>query len=91
VYDREFALRTCLKEDKKHACVIIYSSMGEYEEAVELALKVGKGNIDLAIAQAKLVEDDEERRKKLWLRIGQYVVEKEEDIKKCISISVFFF
>jgi len=85
VYDREFALRTCLKDDKKHACVIIYSYMGEYEEAVELALKVGQGNIDLAIAQAKLVEDDEERRKKLWLRIGQYVVEKEEDIKKAMA------
>ena len=39
-YDMEYALRLCVKEGKRRACVVIYSAMGLYEEAVELALSV---------------------------------------------------
>ena len=78
VYDREYALRTCAKEDQMEACIIIYSAMEEYEEAVELSLKI---DIDLAKDQIQKVDDDE-RKKKLWLRIARHVVEKEENIKE---------
>lgn len=39
-YDLEYALRLCSEHDLKPACVHIYSTMGLYEEAVDLALLV---------------------------------------------------
>lgn len=35
-----FALRLCSQNEKSRACVLIYSKMKLYEEAVELALRV---------------------------------------------------
>ncbi len=40
-YDTQYALRLCMEHDLKEACVHIYAAMGLYEEAVDLALKVG--------------------------------------------------
>lgn len=40
-----YALRLCAQHEKPRACVLIYSKMRLYEEALELALKV---EIDLA-------------------------------------------
>jgi len=82
-YDLKYALRLCTKESKTQACVSIYSSMGLYEEAVELALKV---NIDLAITHANKPDDDDNLRKKLWLRIARYVVEVLKDIKQAMDL-----
>lgn len=81
MYDREYALRTCVKENQVEACVLIYSAMEEYEEAVELSLQI---DIDLAKEQVQKVQSDDERRKKLWLRIARHVVEKEENIKEAM-------
>lgn len=81
-YDREYALRLCTKEDKTRACVLIYSSMGLYEEAVELALKV---DLQLAQDNADKSQEDAELRKKLWLRIARHVVEKEKNIKQAMA------
>ena len=39
-YDLEYALRLCSEHELKPACVHIYSTMGLYEEAVDLALLV---------------------------------------------------
>ena len=39
-YDLKYALRLCMEHDRKKACVHIYSLMGLYEEAVDLALDV---------------------------------------------------
>lgn len=83
VYDREYALRTCVKEEQNEACVLIYSAMGEYEEAVELCLT--EVDVDLAKSLVKQVQSDDERRKKLWLRIARHVVEKEENIREYVE------
>jgi len=56
--------------------------MGLYDEAVDLALKV---DINLATVYANKPEEDEELRKKLWLRIARHVVEEERDIKKAME------
>lgn len=40
--DLEYALRLCSQHDRIHACVVIYGALGLFEEAVELALKVGE-------------------------------------------------
>ena len=39
-YDVKYALRLCAEHDHKEARVHIYSTMGLYEEAVDLALQV---------------------------------------------------
>jgi len=39
-YDLQYALRLCTEHGKVQACIHIYSAMGLYEDAVELALKV---------------------------------------------------
>ncbi|XP_028399921.1 vacuolar protein sorting-associated protein 18 homolog [Dendronephthya gigantea] len=81
-YDLEYALRLCSEHDLKNACVHIYSTMGLYEEAVDLALLF---DVELAKIQASKPEDDEALQKKLWLRIARHVVEKEEDVKKAMQ------
>ncbi|XP_027053569.1 vacuolar protein sorting-associated protein 18 homolog [Pocillopora damicornis] len=82
-YDMKYALRLCSEHDKQKACVHIYSTMGLFEEAVDLSLKV---DVDLAKIQAqKPPEDDEVLRKKLWLRIARHVVEEEGDVKKAME------
>ena len=42
-YDRKYALRLSTEHKKTRACVAIYSHMGLYKEALELALTVGRG------------------------------------------------
>nr|XP_022303010.1 vacuolar protein sorting-associated protein 18 homolog [Crassostrea virginica] len=82
-YDLKYALRLCAEHGHKRACVHIYSLMGLYEEAVDLALQV---DVDLAKQQAdKPEEDDNDLRKKLWLRIARHVVEEEKDVKRAMD------
>jgi hypothetical protein len=38
-YDADFALRLCIQHKRVQSCVHIYSSMGQYAQAVDLALK----------------------------------------------------
>lgn len=86
-YDPKYALRLCLKEKRMRACVHIYSMMSMHEEAVALSLQV---DLELAMAEADKVEDDEELRKKLWLMVAKHVIEQEkgtkrENIRKAIA------
>uniref|UniRef100_A0A8C5R6H0 Vacuolar protein sorting-associated protein 18 homolog n=1 Tax=Leptobrachium leishanense TaxID=445787 RepID=A0A8C5R6H0_9ANUR len=84
-YDLKYALRVCAEHELHHACVHVYRVMELYEEAVDLALKV---NVDLAKSCADLPSDDEELKKKLWLKIARHVVQEEKDVKKamvCLS------
>lgn len=74
-FDLKYALRLCTKENKIVPCVYIYSAMGLYEEAVELALKE---DVELAKDNADKLED-EGLRKKLWLRIAKHIIEQERD------------
>lgn len=82
--DLEYALGLCEKHGKLKAQVAIYSKMGLYQEAVELALK---GNFfELARATADAVED-EELRKTLWLELAEHVIQKDasHDIAKVMQ------
>jgi len=83
-FDLEYALRVCMKEKKYHACVLIYGSMGLYEESVDLALR--HCTIELAKENADKPEDDAELRKKLWLRIARHVVEEEQDLTGAVAL-----
>jgi len=81
-YDLKYALRLCTKLNKMEACVLIYSKMALYEDAVDLAL--AKGDIDLAKQQANRPEDDSLRRR-LWLKIAQKVVQDNNDVAKAME------
>lgn len=81
VFDLRYALRLALRHEKRRACVDIYSAMGLHEEAVDLAIRL---DVNLAKAHANRPQDDEVR-KKLWLRIARHVVEEDQDIKKAMA------
>ncbi|KAF0023281.1 hypothetical protein F2P81_023911 [Scophthalmus maximus] len=81
-YDLKYALRLCAEHGYLRACVLVYRIMELYEEAVDLALQV---DVDLAKSCADLPEDDEELRKKLWLKIARHVVQEEKDVKKAMN------
>lgn len=56
--------------------------MGLYEEAVDHALSV---DLTLAMRNADAAVDDEDLRKKLWLRIAKHVVMEEKNIDKAMQ------
>ncbi|KAJ8099762.1 Pep3/Vps18/deep orange family-domain-containing protein [Lipomyces tetrasporus] len=82
-YDTDFALRLCIKHERVQSCIFIYSSMGLYEEAVDLALQ--HDNVELASVVADRPGDNASLRKKLWLRVAQKVINKEHGIKSAIE------
>ncbi|KAL1748553.1 Pep3/Vps18/deep orange family-domain-containing protein [Schizophyllum fasciatum] len=83
VYDLDYALRLCRQAGRTQPCVHIYSQMGLWENSVDLALE--KGDVELAKVNADMPEDDEPLRKKLWLKIAQYVVQDKKDIKTAVQ------
>ncbi|KAK9450847.1 Pep3/Vps18/deep orange family-domain-containing protein [Limtongia smithiae] len=82
-YDTDFALRLCIKHERVQSCIFIYSSMGLFEEAVDLALK--HDNVELAGVVADRPGDNAQLRKKLWLRVARKVINKEHGIKSAIQ------
>ncbi|KAK9457880.1 Pep3/Vps18/deep orange family-domain-containing protein [Dipodascopsis uninucleata] len=82
-YDTDFALRLCIKHERVQSCIFIYSSMGLYEEAVNLALK--HDNTELASVVADRPGEDTVLRKKLWLRVAKKVISQEHGIKSAIE------
>ncbi|KAI9750576.1 MAG: hypothetical protein M4579_006405 [Chaenotheca gracillima] len=82
-YDADFALRLCIQHKRVQSCVHIYSSMGQYLQAVELALK--HDEIDLASIVADRPEDNPALRKKLWLAVAKKVISQSDGIKTAIE------
>ncbi|KAI9478077.1 MAG: Pep3/Vps18/deep orange family-domain-containing protein [Benjaminiella poitrasii] len=78
-YKLDYALRICSQNERTESCVHIYSQMGLYEEAVNLALE--HHNLNLARANADKLEDDSVLQKKLWIHIAKYVIQNNKDIK----------
>ncbi|CAN0288876.1 unnamed protein product, partial [Ectocarpus sp. 4 AP-2014] len=70
-FDPMYALRLCSQHGRSLACVHLYSAMGLWEEAVDLALTV---DTDMAKANANKAPDPE-TRKLLWLKIAKREVE----------------
>ena len=79
-YDADFALRLCIQHGHVQSCVHIYSSMGQFADAVELALK--HGNVELASIVADRPEDDPVLRKKLWLSVAKQVIAQSGSTKR---------
>lgn len=69
-YDIRYALKLCQEYGLKKACVQLFSLLGLWESAVDLALAV---NLDLAKRTAiQPSNENPELCKRLWLKIGTY-------------------
>ncbi|KAF2181872.1 hypothetical protein K469DRAFT_713475 [Zopfia rhizophila CBS 207.26] len=82
-YDADFALRLCIQHKRVQSCVHIYSSMGQYVQAVDLALKYDE--VELASNVADRSDTDPALRKKLWLAIAKKVISQSSGIKTAIE------
>ncbi|KIW75890.1 hypothetical protein Z517_10635 [Fonsecaea pedrosoi CBS 271.37] len=82
-YDADFALRLCIQHNRVQSCVHIYSTMGQYQQAVELALQ--HDDIDLAAIVADRLEGNDKVRKRLWLLIAEKKIKEAASIKEAIS------
>lgn len=82
-YDADFALRLCIQHKRVQSCVHIYKSMGQYAQAVDLALKYDE--VELASSVADRSDTDPAMRKKLWLAIAKKVISQSSGIKTAIE------
>lgn len=82
-YDADFALRLCIQHKRVQSCVHIYSSMGQYVQAVDLALKYDE--VELASNVADRSETNPALRKKLWLAVAKKVISQSSGIKTAID------
>jgi hypothetical protein len=82
-YDADFALRLCIQHSRVQSCVHIYSNMGQYLQAVELAL--AHSEIDLASIIADRPMSNPALRKKLWLAVAKKVISQSNGIKTAIE------
>jgi hypothetical protein len=78
----QYALRLCSQHGRLHACVVIYGALGLFEEAVNLALR--HNDLELARINADKVIEDDILRKRLWLRILEYIIREQGDLKRCV-------
>lgn len=81
-YDPKYALMMCLEKKLDVPTIHLYTIMGLYEEAVSLAVQV---DLELAKRTADAPENDQELRKKLWLRIAKHVVKEKNDIQQAME------
>ncbi|KAI9826930.1 MAG: hypothetical protein M1832_005869 [Thelocarpon impressellum] len=82
-YDADFALRLCIQHKRVQSCVHIYGSMGQYPQAVDLALK--NDEVELASMVADRPEENPALRKKLWLAVAKKVISQSDGIKTAIE------
>ncbi|KAK1140226.1 tethering complex subunit [Aspergillus melleus] len=73
-YDADFALRLCIHHERVQSCIHIYSAMGQYLQAVELALQ--HDDIELAAIIADRPEGNDKLRKKLWLLVAEKKIQQ---------------
>ena len=75
-YDTDFAFRLCIQNARVQSAVHIYTSMGSYASAVDLALK--HNEIDLASLVAdRPPSTDPALRKRLWLAVAKKVISQQ--------------
>lgn len=82
-FDRDFALRLCIQHKRVLSCVHIYTNMGQYLQAVDLALS--HDEIDLASLIADRPMNNPQLRKRLWLAVAKKVISQSNGIKTAID------
>ncbi|KAL2123308.1 hypothetical protein VTJ04DRAFT_3763 [Mycothermus thermophilus] len=74
-YDQDFALRLCIQHRRVLSCARIYTGMGQYVQAVDLAL--AHGEVELASIIADRPMSNPALRKKLWLAVAKKVISQQ--------------
>lgn len=82
-FDRDFALRLCIQHKRVLSCVHIYTDMGQYLQAVDLALS--HDEIELASLIADRPMNIPQLRKRLWLAVAKKVISQSNGIKTAID------
>jgi hypothetical protein len=82
-YDPDFALRLCIQHHRTLSCVHIYTSMGQYLQAVDLALS--HNEVELAAVIADRPMSNPRLRKRLWLAVARKVISRSSGIKTAID------
>lgn len=82
-FDSDFALRLCIEHERIQSCVHIYSNMGQYLQAVTLALS--HDSVDLASSIADRPASNPALRKKLWLLVAKRVISESTGIAAALS------
>ncbi|CAK7272089.1 tethering complex subunit [Sporothrix epigloea] len=84
-FDPDFALRLCIQHKRVLSCVHIYTSMGQYVQAVDLALS--HDAVELASIVADRPMGNVALRKKLWLAVARKVISRQSHggIKQAID------
>lgn len=82
-YDPDFALRQCIQHHRTLSCVHIYTSMGQYLQAVDLALS--HNEVELAAVIADRPITNPQLRKRLWLAVARKVISQSDGIKSAIE------
>lgn len=82
-YDPDFALRQCIQHKRTLSCVHIYENMGQYLEAVDLALSHNEKDLAARIADKAISKP--QLRKRLWLAIARKVISQSSSIKEAIE------
>uniref|UniRef100_A0A7S3Z7D3 Pep3/Vps18 beta-propeller domain-containing protein n=1 Tax=Lotharella globosa TaxID=91324 RepID=A0A7S3Z7D3_9EUKA len=78
VYEYKLALAMCHRHNKMRAASEIHKVVGEYEEAIKVALTINLQLAQLIAIEAEKAGVDEERSKKLWLLVARHVIEVEK-------------
>ncbi len=76
-YDADFAFRLCIQHSRVQSAVHIYSSMGQYASAVNLALKHDEIDLAAIVADRPSSSSDPALRKKLWLAVARKVISQQ--------------
>ncbi|KAH8174640.1 pep3/Vps18/deep orange family protein [Sarocladium implicatum] len=91
-YDADLALRICKQYGRTRCCVYILTSMGDYLQAVDLALSCDEIALAMAIADEPSTS---ELRKKLWRSIARRVITQsgkpspsKDLLKRCDALSI---
>lgn len=71
-YDPDFALRLCIRHHRVLSCAHIYTGMGQYVQAVDLALSHDEVRLASIIANRPMTNPP--LRKKLWLAVAKRVI-----------------
>ncbi|ETS79994.1 hypothetical protein PFICI_07523 [Pestalotiopsis fici W106-1] len=82
-FDPDFALRLCIQHKRTLACVHIYTNMGQYVQAVDLALSHNETEYAAIIADRPM--NNPALRKKLWLAVAKKVISQSNGIKTAIE------
>ncbi|XXH05106.1 tethering complex subunit [Hypoxylon texense] len=82
-FDPDFALRLCIQHKRTLSCVHIYTNMGQYVQAVDLALS--HNEVEYASIIADRPMSNPSLRKKLWLAVARKVISQSNGIKTAIE------